>query len=77
MEQVVSVERKVVPIELSQISCSLFDQVAIFFFLLELILRRDPRLAALLKKFESKEAGDSAFLEKIHQLIRKNFHFGC
>ena len=36
----------------------------------ELILRRDSRLASLLKKFESKEAGDSAFLEKIHDLIR-------
>ena len=46
-------------------------------FLSELILRRDPRLAALLKKFESKEAGDSAFLEKIHELIRKQFYFIC
>lgn len=36
----------------------------------ELILRRDPRLASLLTKFESKEAGDSTFLEKIHELIR-------
>lgn len=48
------------------------DDACLFFTVLELILRRDPRLAALLKKFESKEAGDSAFLEKIHELIRKS-----
>lgn len=39
-------------------------------FLKELILRRDPRLASLLRKFESKEAGDSLFLEQIHELIQ-------
>jgi hypothetical protein len=38
----------------------------------ELVLRRDPRLQSLLRKFESKESADSAFLEQIHELIRKN-----
>eukprot|EP01041_Mallomonas_annulata_P000761 gene761-1448_t len=38
-------------------------------FLKELILRRDPRLLDLLKRFESKETGDNAFMEKIHELI--------
>lgn len=38
-------------------------------FLKELILRRDPRLIDLLKQFESKETGDNAFMEKIHDLI--------
>jgi SAM-dependent methyltransferase len=38
-------------------------------FLKELILRRDPRVASLLHKFESKEAGDATFLQQIHQLI--------
>jgi SAM-dependent methyltransferase len=38
-------------------------------FLKELILRRDPRIATLLHKFESKEAGDATFLQQIHQLI--------
>lgn len=41
------------------------------FYYTELILRRDPRLESLLRKFELKEAGDSAFLEKMHELIRK------
>jgi len=36
---------------------------------LELILRRDPRLVDLLKRFESKETGDTTFLERVHNLI--------
>ena len=46
-----------------------------FYFLyvgtIEIILRRDDSLTLLLKKFESKEAGDSSFLEHIHELISK------
>lgn len=38
-------------------------------FLKELILRRDPRLLDLLRRFESKETGDNAFMESIHDLI--------
>ena len=40
-------------------------------WLKELILRRDPRLDALLEQFESKAgaAADSVFLEQIHNLI--------
>ena len=38
--------------------------------LLELILRRDPRLMPLLNKFEEKEDnGDNTFVEQIHDLI--------
>jgi len=40
-------------------------------FLKELILRRDPRLIKLLKKFETTESHNSEFLEQIHNLIRE------
>ena len=39
-------------------------------FLKELVLRRDPRLASLVRKFESKNIVDSEFLEQIHELIQ-------
>ena len=39
-------------------------------FLKELVLRRDPRLASLIRKFESKDIVDSEFLERIHELIQ-------
>lgn len=40
------------------------------FIYVELVLRRDPRLPAILKAFESKNsANDSTFLEEIHELI--------
>ena len=38
-------------------------------FLKELILRRDPRLIELLDSFESRDAGDTTFIESIHDLI--------
>eukprot|EP01038_Epipyxis_sp_PR26KG_P014928 gene14928-20080_t len=38
-------------------------------FVKELVLRRDSRLGPILQKFESKESGDSSFLEQIHELI--------
>ena len=38
----------------------------------ELILRRDTRIAVLLKKFEVQNSGDSSFLESLHELISKN-----
>ena len=40
-------------------------------FLKELILRRDPRLIKLLKKFETTESHNAEFLEQIHNLIRE------
>jgi hypothetical protein len=43
----------------------------LYFRAIEIILRRDDSLSLLLKKFESKEAGDSSFLEHIHELISK------
>mmetsp|Transcript_20054 Transcript_20054/g.28816 ORF Transcript_20054/g.28816 Transcript_20054/m.28816 type:complete len:415 (+) Transcript_20054:111-1355(+) len=43
-------------------------------FLKELILRRDTRIIQLLKKFESKEAGDTTFLDHIHDLIEDEAH---
>eukprot|EP00607_Mallomonas_marina_P010066 CAMPEP_0182417376 /NCGR_PEP_ID=MMETSP1167-20130531/1836_1 /TAXON_ID=2988 /ORGANISM="Mallomonas Sp, Strain CCMP3275" /LENGTH=465 /DNA_ID=CAMNT_0024590893 /DNA_START=53 /DNA_END=1450 /DNA_ORIENTATION=- len=43
-------------------------------FLKELILRRDPRLLELLRRFESKETGDNAFMESIHDLIEDESH---
>ena len=42
---------------------------------LELILRRDSRLISLLQRFESKETGDTTFLDQIHNLIGKYLHF--
>lgn len=39
--------------------------------MLELILRRDPRLKPLIERFETKEANDMTFLEQIHNLIGK------
>jgi hypothetical protein len=40
-------------------------------FLKELILRRDPRLISLLKKFEATETQNAEFLEQIHNLIKE------
>lgn len=40
-----------------------------------MILRRDSRVALLLKKFEGQKAGDSSFLEALHELISKTFAF--
>ncbi len=39
----------------------------------EIILRRDPRLAELLKKFELTEPGDTSFLDRIHDLIGNKY----
>jgi SAM-dependent methyltransferase len=38
-------------------------------FLKELILRRDSGISDLLEQFETKEAGDASFMEKLHNLI--------
>jgi SAM-dependent methyltransferase len=38
-------------------------------FLKELILRRNPTITELLEQFETKEAGDASFIEKLHNLI--------
>lgn len=38
-------------------------------FLKELILRRDPKISDLLEMFESKQSGDSSFMEQLHDLI--------
>lgn len=37
----------------------------------EMILRRDSRIGVLLSKFEKQSAGDSSFLEALHELISK------
>lgn len=43
----------------------------------ELILRRDSRVGLLLKKFEVQSAGDSSFLEALHELISENLETIC
>lgn len=57
-----------VPYDFGSLPLLLFDDL--FRFEKELILRRDARLHPILAKFEAKEAGDSSFLEQIHELIR-------
>ena len=44
---------------------------------LEMILRRDSRIAMLLKKFEGQSSGDSSFLETLHELISTLNYFFC
>ena len=44
-------------------------------FLKEMILRRDPRLETLLSRFESKDVVDAAFMEQVHEIIRKSYKF--
>jgi hypothetical protein len=41
---------------------------------LDLILRRDPRLKPLIDKFENKAANDASFLENLHELIAGEAH---
>jgi hypothetical protein len=43
----------------------------------ELILRRDSRIAHLLKSFEGRGTADSSFLESLHELISKRTSSGC
>jgi SAM-dependent methyltransferase len=43
--------------------------------MLELILRRDPRLKPLIDKFESKDANDVTFLEQLHELVSNEAHY--
>ena len=38
---------------------------------LELILRMDERVCGLLEKFETKDEGDTSFLDVIHDIIGK------
>lgn len=38
-----------------------------------MILRRDPRLAPMLNKFEEKDDTDNTFVEQIHDLISTFF----
>ena len=40
-------------------------------FLKEMVLRRDPRLGALLSRFEDRETVDATFIDNVHEIIRK------
>ena len=55
------------------------DPVKLFLYLMictaEMILRRDPRLAPLLNKFEEKDDADNTFVEQIHDIISKAYIF--